>query len=157
MLSFSQLYFKDLKRTYFCRIYVILWDFLEVKITKFLIPNLLDWLSAGRPDRSTVTEVSRPVWSTDVYRTCTQPGLVGRSTGGQPSRELCSLEMALVDRPVDRQRAAALCIQSSSTGRLTGGTTVIKMTVGPVDRAVDWKGKTALSCCQQADFLEGYK
>ena len=30
---------------------------------------------------------------------------------------------------------------------------VIKMTVGPVDR----KGKNALSCCQRADFVWGYK
>jgi len=31
------------------------------------------------------------------------------------------------------------------------------MTVGPVDRAVDRKGKNALSCCQRADFTWGYK
>ena len=60
-------------------------------------------------------------------------------------------------RPVDRKRAAALCIQSRLIGRSIGGTTVIKMTVGPVDRAVDQKGKIALSCCQRADFFWGYK
>ena len=65
--------------------------------------------------------------------------------------------MAPVDRPVDRQRAADLCIQSQSTGRSTGGITVIKMTVGPVDRAVNQKGKTALSYYQRADFIWGYK
>ena len=38
--------------------------------------------------------------------------------------------LALVDRAVDLQRASALCIQDRSTGRSTGDSTVIKMTVG---------------------------
>ena len=56
-------------------------------------------------------------------------------------------------RPTGRSTGRALCIQSRSTGRYTGGTTVIFMTVGPVDR----KGKNALSCCQRAEILWGYK
>ena len=45
----TYLYFRDLIRTDFCEIYEILWDLIEDKIPKFLIPNWLDWLSAGRP------------------------------------------------------------------------------------------------------------
>ena len=70
---------------------------------------------------------------------------------------MAPVDRLLPGRPAARrQRAAALCIQSRSIGRSTGGTTVIFMTVGPVDRAVDRKGKTALSSCQRADFVWGY-
>jgi len=31
------------------------------------------------------------------------------------------------------------------------------MTIALVDQAVDQKGKNALPCCQQADFVLGYK
>ena len=128
----------------------------------------MTWLSAGRPDRSTVAEVSRPVRSTDVHRTCTQPGLVDRSTGWS------TVQRALLsgNGPVDRPRAAALCIQllsrstgqravvlwfqARSTGRSTGGTTVTKMTVGrstgrSIGRFLTFPG------CQRAEFVWGYK
>ena len=48
--SHTYLYFKDLIRTYFCGIYVILWDLFDNKKTSFLIPKNLTWPSAGRPD-----------------------------------------------------------------------------------------------------------
>ena len=92
-----------------------------------------------------------------MHRTCTRPGLVGRSTGrstvqrallsgngpGRPGRstgrELCSLYPVSVDRagqPV--------------------GSTVKKYDRWPVDRPVDRKGISALSSCQRADFIWGY-
>ena len=105
--------------------------------------------SAGRPDgrprQKSIDRSGRPM-CTNMHSSL---GWWAGRPGGRPSRELCYLEMA----PIDRQRAAAFCIQSRSTGRSTGGTTVIKMTVGPVDR----KGKSTLSCCQWAEFLWGYK
>ena len=63
-----------------------------------------------------------------IYTFCVQffldqwVGRLGRST----ARELCSLDLALVDRAVDRQRASALCIQAS----VDRGTTVGNLTVG---------------------------
>ena len=65
--SHTYFYFKDLKRTYFCGIYVILWDLIEVKNSSFQSLKVLTWLSAGRPDRSTEAEVGRPARSTDVH------------------------------------------------------------------------------------------
>ena len=128
MLNFyhTYWYFKDIIRTDFCEIYVILWDLFDNKRQVFKSYIRLDWQSAGRPGWSTGAEVRQPVQSTDVHRTCTQTGLVGRSTGGRSSRELCSLEIA----PVGRQRAL---LSVSSLGRLgwsTGGTTVRNLTVG---------------------------
>ena len=126
---------------------------MKIKRQVFNPLKIVTWPSAGRPDgRPRQKSVDR------FAQTCT--GLIGWRVG-RPSqstaRELCYLELAPVDRAVDRQRAAALCIQLWSTGRSTGGTTVIKMTVGPVDRAVDRKGKFALSYYQRADLDWGYK
>ena len=103
--------------------------------------------------RSTAAEVGRPVRSIDMHKRARQLGLVGRSTGrstvqrallsengpGRPAESCCSLYPVSVDRAVDRD------------------TTDIKMTVGPIDRAVDRKGDSALSSCQRADLFWGYK
>ena len=45
----TYLYFKDLIRTYFCEIYVYFTEFFRRQNSKFLIPKILEWLSAGRP------------------------------------------------------------------------------------------------------------
>ena len=94
-----------------------------MKIKSQVFNPYKSWTSlVGRPLQKSVDWSGRP--------TCTN---VHGSLGwwaGRPSRELCSLEMAPVDRPVDRQRAAALCIQSRSIRRSTGGTTVRNLTVG---------------------------
>ena len=132
MLKFyhTYLYFKDLIRTYFCGIYVILWDFLEVKITKFLILKMFVLAVCRSTGRSTEAEVGRPVWSTDVHRTCTQPRLGRRST----ARELL-LSRNGPGRPPDRPtESSALCFHAS------------------VDRPVDRKGKIALVSCQRVEF-----
>ena len=57
------------------------------------------------------------------------------------ARELCSLDLAPVDRAVDRQRASALCIQASVDRVVDRGTTVGNPTIGgrrPVDRQQDF-------------------
>ena len=81
MLKFchTYLYFKDLIRTYFYGIDVILWDLIGIKIPKFQVPNLSARSAGGRPDQ----------WSVDRYAR-------GRAHG-QPTW--------LVDRTVDRLRA----------------------------------------------------
>ena len=109
----------------------ILWDFLVAKKTSFQSLISWTWLSAGRPDRSTVAEVGRPVQSTDVHRRAHSHGLVGRSTGRS------TVQRALLSRNGPDRPAESCC------------------SLYPV--LVDLKGKTALSCCQQADLFSGYK
>ena len=89
MLNFchTYLYFKDLIRTDFCGIYVYFMRFFRRLKDKFSIPKSLTWLSAGRPDRSTVAEVGRPVRLTDVHK----------AKAGVP-----------VDQAVDRPESSAL-------------------------------------------------
>ena len=94
MLNFSHtyLYFKDLIRTYFCGIYVILWDLIEDKRHVFnslkIGPGLLP--------------VDRRA------QTCTVVGLVGQRAllsgngPGRPTESCCSLYPVPVDRAVDR-------------------------------------------------------
>ena len=82
MLNFSHtyLYFKHLKRTYFCEIYVILWNLIGNKKTSFSILKSLArllWRSTGR---STAPRAGRPSRSTDVHETCTKACPLGRST-----------------------------------------------------------------------------
>ena len=139
MLKFSHtyLYFKDLIRTYFCEIYVYFMGFFRRQKDNILIPIIV-WRGLLPVDRS-----GRP--------TCTN---VHASLGWWASwlsRELCSLEMALVDQAIDRQRAVALYFQARSTGRSTGGTTVITMTVG---RSTGRSGRSFLTFadCQRAEF-----
>ena len=99
--------------------------------------------------------------STDVHRTCTQPGW----WAGRPPESFCSLEKTSVDRPVDRQRvllwpterstgqrAVALWIQARSTGRSTGGLNGHKFDRCPVDR----KGNFALCLLPTGRLLWGY-
>ena len=111
------------------------------------------------------------IQSTDMHRMCTQPGWwagrPGRSTArelllsgkgpGQPTgRPAESSALCIQLRSTERstgQRAIALWFLARSTRRSTGGTTVRNLTVGPVDRAVDRKGNSALSSCQRPDFF----
>ena len=151
MLDFCHTYFhfKDIIRTDFCEIYMYFMGFFRRQITKFF-KSLNSWTGLlpvdrnGQPLQKSVDRSGR--------RTCTNVhaslGWWAGRPGGRPSRELCSLEMAPIARPVDRQRAAALCIQSRSTG----GSTVIKMTVGrSTGRSMEGQF-CPLSDCQQADF-----
>ena len=77
--------------------------------------------------------------STDMHRTCTQPGLVGRSTrrstvqrallsGKGPGRPAESSALCIQLQSTG-QRAVALWIQAPSTEWSTGGTTVRNLTV----------------------------
>ena len=102
MLNFfhTYLYFKDLTRTYFCGIYVILWDFVEVKKSKFLIPKICDLAFCRLTGRSTEKEVGRPVRSIDVHKHARPFRLEVRSTG-----------------PVDCPESSAIWKWSRSTGR----------------------------------------
>ena len=95
--------------------------------------------------------------STDVHRTCTQQGWWAGRPGGRPSRELCSLEMAPVDRAGRPAESSALCIQSRSIGPVDRRLNGQKDDRWPVDRPVDRKGNSALSSCQRADSFGGYK
>ena len=107
-------------------------------------------LPVDRSGRPTCTDVH----AAQAGRPVDRPGrpLESKKWPRSTARELWSLEMAPIDRAVDRQRAVALCILSRSTGRLTGGTTVIKMTVAPVDQ----KGKTALCLLPTGRIVWGY-
>ena len=100
--------------------------FLEGKITKFLIPKSLTWLSAGRPDRSTEAEVGRPDRSTDVHRCARSPGWEAGRPGWSTTRELL-LSGNGPGRPPGRPQRALLSVSSF---RSTGGLTVIIMTIG---------------------------
>ena len=100
----------------------------------------MDWLSAGRPGRSTVAEVGRPDRSTDVHRTCTQPGLVGRSTG-RSIVQRALLSVSSLDRP----------------GRSTGGTTVRNLTVGADRPGGRPEGQICPFQLPTGRFLWGYK
>jgi len=80
IFSHTYLLFKDLARTYFCEIYVILWDFIRVKKIRF---QLLKFLA-----RSTGPGVGRPNRSTDMHE---------RHAQASHSRP--------VDRTVDRLKA----------------------------------------------------
>ena len=88
---------------------MILWEFIGVYKTKFLIPNFPDLAFWG----STELEVGRSIGqSTDVHRYMQEPWLEGRSTdqesslsgsgpgrpAGRPARELCYLDLASVNR-----------------------------------------------------------
>ena len=117
MLNFGHTYLllKNLIRTYFCEIYVILWDYLMIK-DKLFNPLILDLAFC----RSTAAEVGRPVRLTDVHKCARQLELVGRSTGrstvqrallsgngpgrpaGRPAESCCSLYPVQVDQAVDR-------------------------------------------------------
>ena len=122
MLNFSHtyLYLKDLIRTYFCGIYVVLWDFLVVKITKFSIPKNLDLAFCRSTGRSTAAEVGRPVQSIDMHKRARQLELVGRSTR-QSTVQRVLLSGNGPGRPAGRRaESSALCIQFRSTGRSTG-------------------------------------
>ena len=138
MLNFTHtyLYFKDLIKTDFCEIYVILWDLIEVKNPSFQSLKCLTWLSAGRQDRSTVAEVGRPTCTGRARSPGWEAGRPGRST----AREFL-LSGNGPGRPVD---CSALCFQFSvdrSVDRWINGHNYDRW---PVDRPVNRKGSFAL-------------
>ena len=137
MLNFSHtyLYFKDLIRTYFCEIYVYFIGFYEGKKTSFNPYYCLTWPSAGRSVRST-----------DVHKCAHAIRLVGRSTGRSTDGKypLSGTAGRLGGWPTGCAR---------STRWSTGAPMVRNMTVGPVDRRVNFD----LSGCQRLYFLRGYK
>ena len=150
MLIFGHtcLVFKDLVRTYFCEIYVILWDLIEIKKTKFLIPKYVTWPSAGRPDgrprQKSIDRSGQPM-CTNVHRSFGwRAGRPTRST----VREFCSMDLAPVDRAVDRQRASALCIQASVDRWHISQ----KSDRWPVDRVVDRQQNFFAVLAQGLDF-----
>ena len=132
--------------------------YLIIKRQVFKSLNSWTWPSAGRPLQKSVDRSGRST-CTDVHASLSW-------WAGRPSREFCSLEMAPVDRPVYRQRAL---FSVSSSGRPTESR--CSRFPDPIDRAVDrwlnghkndrWpvdrKGNYALSCCQRADSVLGYK
>ena len=125
MLIFSHTYllFKDLLRTYFCEIYVILWDLIGIKLTKFSVPNYPARSTGdrpdGRPDQESVDRTGRPMWTRNVHR----PALKAGRPGDRPTES--TQVSGAASRPGGR-----LIDLARSTGRSTGGSTVRKMTVG---------------------------
>ena len=90
------------------------------------------------------TGVVRPDRSTDVHE---------RHAHGQPKRPAESTQLSGAGRSIGRPTNGF----GWSTGRSTGGTTVINMTVAPVDRVVDRKVNFDLSRLPTGRFLRGYK
>ena len=131
MLNFchTYLYFKDLIRTYFCGIYVYFMRFSSSQKDKFLNPINVDQAVCpltGPVDRGRSRSTGPVDWrAQNVHAVRT----VGRLT----------VQRALLfeNGPGRPAESSALCIQSWS--------------IGPVDRAIDRKGKSALSSCQRAD------
>ena len=89
--------------------------------------------------------------STDVHKTCTTIWLVGWSTGRSTVREPCSLDLALVDRAVNRPESSALWIRPHrwAVDRWHNGQ---KSDRWPVDRAVDWQHDFLLCWTPTASF-----
>ena len=137
MLNFSHTYlhFKDLIRTYFCEIYVFLWDLNGIKKTSFSIlkiPARLHWRSIGRS---------------------TGPGV-----GNRTSRLMCTRTYTWPAYSAGRPRGRPTeSTQLSGAGRSIGGTTVRNMTIALVDRAVNWKVIFDLSRLPTGRFFWGYK
>ena len=114
MLNFNHtyLYFKDLIRTYFCVIYVILWDLIGNKRQVFQSLNPWPDCSGNRPD-------SRP----------------HQEPVDRHGRQICTRRAQrpahLAGRPRGRStESTPLSGGSRSTARSTAGTTVRKVTVG---------------------------
>ena len=147
MLNFSHtyLYFKDLTRTYFCEIYVILWDLIEVKKTKFLIPKICDLAFCWSVDR----DRSRSTGLVDrCAQTCTghlAKGAVDRQrtllSGSGPCR--------LGGRPAD---SSALCIQASVDRAFDRWHNGRKSDSWPIDRAVDRQQNFSVVLAQRLFF-----
>ena len=113
------LYIKVLHWNYFCGFLEILWDFIWKFNPSFSVPEMSDWLTAGRLGRSTVAVGGRPDRSTDVHKTCTQPSSGGRSTGTVDRQRALLSGKPPVDRAVDQAESTALCFQTRSTERST--------------------------------------
>ena len=103
----------------------------------------------------------RPSWST-IQRALLSgngPGRPGRSTGSVDRTESL-LSVSSSGRPSGGPAREPL-LSGSRLGRplerSTGGLNGHKFDQWPVDRPVDRKGNSALSSCQRADFLVGYK
>ena len=158
MLNFGHTYllFKDLKRTYFYGIYVILWDLIDIKKTSFSIfksqPDCTGGRPDGRPDQASVDRHGRPMCTGRAQRPANSAGRpLGRPTestplsggGGRP----CGRSLALawstgphprvgcfqsIDHAVDQPKWLAFvyvpCTSVDRDGRLT---------TGPVDHSVD--------------------
>ena len=71
------LYLKDLIRTYFCEIYVILWDLIEIKKTSFQYPNPQPDCTGGRPngrpDQESADRNGRPMCTSRAQRPAIRP------------------------------------------------------------------------------------
>jgi len=78
IFSHTCLVFKDLKRTYFCEIYVILWDLIEIKKISFQYPKVPARSTGGRPNRSTGPVIGRPERSTNVHEGVPMVSQLGR-------------------------------------------------------------------------------
>ena len=151
MLNFSHicLYFNDLIRTYFCEIYVILWDLIEGKTTKFLIPITVGpgLLPVDRPVDRGRSRLTGPV--NRHAQTC-MATWAGRPVDrlGRPlesfalwnwprstAESCCSLYLVTVDRAVDRW------LNGHKNDRWP----------------VDWKDISALSRLPTGRIFESYK
>ena len=110
---------------------------------------MLDQAFCWSTGRLIATEVGRPMY-TDVH------GMFGWRTGRptrSTARELCSLDLALVNRAVDRQRASALCIQASVDWSVDRWHNSQKSDRWPVDQAVVRQQSFLLSWTPTAIFL----
>ena len=97
--------------------------------------------SIDRSGRPMCIDVHRTIWLED------------RST----ARELCSLEMAPVNRAVDRQRASALCFQASVNRPVDRWHNGRKFDRWPIDRAVDRHQIFSAVLAKRIVFVLGYK
>ena len=144
MLNFSHtyLYFKDLTKTYFYGIYVILWDLIDIKKTSFQylksLPDCTGGRPAGRPDQESVDHHGRPMCTGRAQRPAYSAGRPrGRPTestpllGGGRSTGSSTDGFGPVDQVVDR--------------RLNGQ----KSDRWPIDRPVDRRGNLGIPRLQQ--------
>ena len=142
---------------------MILWDLIDIKKTKFLIPKICDLTfcrSTGLVDRCAQTCTGHLAGGPESSALWIWPRSTGRSTG----RELCYLYPGL-GRPRGRPTKST---PLSGGGRSTDSFGPIDRAVDqrhnghkndrwPVDRAVDRKGSFALSWLPTGRFLRGYK
>jgi len=139
VLNFCHTYllFKDLKRTYFCGTYVILWDLIGIKLTKFsylFFSARLLWRSTGQ---LTGPGVGSPSRSTDLHGTCTKashsasrPTESTPPSGGGQSTGRSTVSFGPVDRAIDPRH------------------NVIKMTVGRSTRQPTRRAFMPFPSCQ---------
>ena len=82
MLNFNHtcLYFKDTTRTYFCEIYVILWDLIGINQLCFQALEFPNQTTGGRSEQESVDRYGRPMCTGRAQRPATSAGRPTEST-----------------------------------------------------------------------------